>query len=61
MYSRFQILHPLHYSCGHTIILSVTLENMHMVRSNVDLGTKIIEVAGRPVAGFLIFSALISD
>jgi hypothetical protein len=61
LHSRFQILHPLQYSCGHTIVLSVTLENMHKVRCNIDPGEKIIKAAGRPVAGFLNFGALNSD
>jgi hypothetical protein len=59
--SRFQTLRPLQYSCGHTIVLCVTLENTHKIRSNVDLGANKFKAAGRPVAGFLIFSALISD
>jgi len=58
LYSRFQILYPLQYSCGHTIVLSVTLENTHKVRSNVDLGAKIIKAADRPVTVSMIFSAL---
>jgi len=58
LYSRFQILHPLQYSCGHTIVLSVTLENTHKVRSNVDLHAKIIKADDRPVADSLIFSVL---
>jgi hypothetical protein len=45
----------------HQYVLSIKLEHLHKIRSNVDLGEKKNKAAGKQVARFLIFSALISD